>query len=87
MSYAMLQQVYVPPPEAMQFEITHPQAKVRGEQFWVVEIDPSDVGYWNWVCTCGKAYAAIRATMSPKARLIFKKQEIVVCLCVGRLVE
>jgi hypothetical protein len=79
--------LFVAPEGAMQFEVTHPETKYRGEVFWV---RPTSLGVhtWNWTCTCDKRYEVLMDSLSKYAKEAFKGDGgYAVCSCVGRIIE
>lgn len=84
--------MFIPPEGAIQFEITHPDTKFKGEHFWVMPLhDFTDViiGYgWPKTCKCKSGFLAIPESISPRLRVIMSgTRHNCFCLCVGRIIE
>ena len=87
--------LFIAPPGAMQFEITHPDSPYKGEVFWVA---PYTGEYCNtgWSCDCGKqgevvqgvlVFQSYRESMSARMKAICGTADIIVCCHVGRIIE
>lgn len=92
-----MRDLYIPPEGAMQFEITHPDTKYRGENIWVFpqEVDWNALAFKNWECGCNKRYIVLPESISDNLLSAIRTDvnsrtdanSIVICECVGRIIE
>lgn len=87
---AELMMHYIPPPGAMQFEVTNESTTVKGITFWVTPLKRGTA--WTktmYHCDCCVGFLVIPETLPEPLRSLQPKdhRDRVVCSCTGRIIE